>query len=353
MIKLRVPVRKVEEQGWKETLVRRINEGKVLPIVGNALSDDLLFGSHAELLETWAQYMDYPLPGRHVLPRMAQYEHVKRKAQPGGDDRAIRESYLDFIGAMLEQVADPQLLEELQSDVQYNRFTFSQKAAKLQRPHFAEGEEGRMNPLLLLAHLPLPIFITTGYHDCLEMALAKVGKQPRSELCYWDRRLLAIPSVFADRTYEPDKDQPLVFHLHGRDQYTDSLVLTEDDHLDFLVAIAESKAVAVTNSHALAAHQADAAKSAIPLRVRQALADSSLLLLGYGVHDWDFRALFRGVIKPSTTSNSPKSVALQLDVDERQRSYVTNYLLHEAKFEVEWQTPTAFMQELYGLWENR
>lgn len=350
MSKLRVPVRKSDGLGWKESMIRRINEGKLLPIVSNALSNELLFGSHAELLETWAQYIDYTLPGRRVLPRMTQYEHVKRKAQPGGDDRAIRESYLDFVSDMLEQVADRRLVDELISDVNYNHFTFSQKAKRLQRPRF---DDGRENPLLLLALLPLPIFVTTSYHDCLEMALLKVGKQPRSEICYWDRRLLAIPSVFADPLYAPDKDQPLVFHLHGRDQYTDSLVLTEDDHLDFLVAIAESKAVAVTNSHALAAHQADAAKSAIPLRVRQALADSSLLLLGYGVHDWDFRALFRGVIKPSTTSNSPKSVALQLDVDERQRSYVTNYLLHEAKFEVEWQTPTAFMQELYGLWENR
>lgn len=349
MTKLRVPTRKTEELGWKETLVRRINEGKVLPIVGNALSDDLLFGSHSELLEIWAQYIEYTLPGRRILPRMAQYEHVKRKAQPGGDDRTIRESYLDFVCDMLRQVADPRLCEELASDVNYNSMTFSQRAERLQRPSF---DDGQANPLLLLATLPLPIFVTTSYHDCLEQALRKLGKQPRSEICYWDRRLLAIPSVFADPAYVPDKDQPLVFHLHGRDYYTDSLVLTEDDHLDFLVAIAESKAVAITNSQVTTAYQADVAKSAIPLRVRQALADSSLLLLGYGVHDWDFRTLFRGVIKPSTTSNSPKSVALQLDVDERQRSYVTNYLLHEARFEVEWKSPTAFMQEIYQMWAN-
>lgn len=349
MTKLRVPVRKAEELGWKETLIRRINEGKVLPIVGNALSNDLLFGSHAELLETWAQYIEYGLPGRRVLPRMAQYEHVKRKARSDGDDRAIRESYLDFVCTMLEQVGDPQLLEELVSDVNYNSMTFSQRAERLNRP---SCDDGQANPLLFLAHLPLPIFVTTSYHDCLELALQKVGKQPRSEICYWDRRLLAIPSVFADPTYVPDKDQPLVFHLHGRDHYTDSLVLTEDDHLDFLVAIAESKAVAITNSQVTANYQAEAAKSAIPLRVRQALADSSLLLLGYGVHDWDFRTLFRGVIKPSTTSNSPKSVALQLDVDAQQRSYVTNYLLYEAKFEVEWKPPTAFIQEIYEMWAN-
>jgi hypothetical protein len=339
-MKLKVPLRKSEEQGWKETLVRRINEGKVLPVVGNALCDDLIFGSHAGLLDIWAQVIEYPLPGRRVLPRMAQYEHVRRKAQPGGDDRAVRESYLEFVNDMLDQVADPKLLAEARDDVNYSRFTFSQKAQRLHRPNFADGME---NPLLLLAQLDLPIFVTTSYHDCLEMALTHAGKTPHPEICYWDRRLLAIPSVLGNPAYEPS--------IHGRDQYTDSLVITEDDHLDFLVAIAESKSVAVTNS--AVARQADVAKPAIPLRVRQALADSSLLLLGYSVYDWDFRSLFRGVIRPSTTSNSPKSVALQLDVDERQRSYVTNYLLHEARFEVEWTAPLPFMQEIYHLWASR
>jgi hypothetical protein len=121
MTKLRVPVRKSEDLGWKEILVRRINEGKVLPIVGNVLCNDLLFGSYTALLEAWAEYINYPLPGRKVLPRMAQYEHVRRKAEQSGDDRAIRESFLEFIKEMIDQVADPKLVEEVRNDTGVHR----------------------------------------------------------------------------------------------------------------------------------------------------------------------------------------------------------------------------------------
>ena len=343
--KLYVPT--LKKKGWKETLVGRINTGKVVPIVGNMLCNDMIFGSHQGLLDGWAETLEYPLPGRRLLPRMTQYEHIRLKAD-GADNRAIKELFLQYIDAALEQVADAQLVAKLREDVNYSRLKFSQKAERVQRPAFTEDSE---NALLLLAGLPLPIYLTTSYHDAIEMALRKVGKTPQSELCYWERDLRTIPSVFDDDAYTPDDKHPLVFHLHGRDSYPNSLVLTEDDHFDFLVAIAESRAVAVTNS--TGAEQRDAAKDAIPVRVRQALADSALLLLGYGLHDWDFRTLLRGVIKPSTTNNSPKSIALQLDVEERQHNYVNDYLRYEAEFQVEWKSATAFMQEIYQLWQNQ
>ena len=43
------------------------------------------------------------------------------------------------------------------------------------------------------------------------------------------------------RNYRPGRDQPLVYHMHGFDEYPASLVLTEDDYLEFLVAILRDK----------------------------------------------------------------------------------------------------------------
>jgi hypothetical protein len=333
----------LKKKSWKEALVDEINDGKVVPIVSASLCNDLIFGSHQALMDGWAESLGYPLPGRRLLPRMTQYQYVLLKAE-GADNRRIKMLYDQYITRVLEEVADAQLWQALADDNHYAQLSFSQKAAKVKRPALDNGQE---NPLLLLASLPLPIYITTSYHDVLAMALAAAGKTPHAEICYWERNLRAIPSVFDDDNYMPDPQNPLVFHLHGRDAYRDSLVLTEDDYFDFLVAIAQSRGDAITNR--TAANPADAGRDAVPVRLRQALADSALLLLGFGLFDWDFRTLFRGLIKPSATSKSPKSVALQLDIDERQRDYVEKYLRYEAQFEVELKSPTAFLQELYRL----
>lgn len=345
----------LKKKDWKETLIDRIGKGKALPIVGASLCDDLLFGSHDALVEGWAEFINYPLSGRRLLPRMTQFQHIRHKAD-NSDNRRIKEEFDDYVKNILEQSAAPQLVEDLRNDVNYPYINLSQRAQRLHRPSFDDGLE---NPLLLLASLPLPIYVTTSYYDTLEDALQLAGKTPHSELCYWDQRLRGIPSVFENGKYKPTIDEPLVFHLHGRDAYLDSLVLTEDDHLDFLVAIAESRTVPLTNSNSemtnnegMVKHRNESAV-AIPPPVRQAFADSSVLLLGYNVFDWDFRTLYRGVIRPSVTINTPKGVALQLNADERQRAFVNDYLVHEANWHVEWKSSVEYMQEIYHGWSSR
>ena len=50
------------------------------------------------------------------------------------------------------------------------------------------------------------------------------------------------PSVFKRLSGQPDidADNPVVFHLHGHLGLAESLVLTEDDYLDFLVSISRN-----------------------------------------------------------------------------------------------------------------
>jgi hypothetical protein len=63
-------------------------------------------------------------------------------------------------------------------------------------------------------------------------------------------------------------------------------VLTEDDYLDFLVKVSWDNTV-------------------IPPRIAEALTDSSLLLLGYHLQDWDFRVMFRGSDQPQARQPPP------------------------------------------------
>ena len=92
-----------------------------------------------------------------------------------------------------------------------------------------------------MADFDLPIYLTTSYHNFIEVALKRAGKEPRTEICRWHKGLESIPSVFDDEDYEPTKDEPLVYHLHGSDLHPESLVLSEDNYLEFLVAISVHK----------------------------------------------------------------------------------------------------------------
>ena len=321
---------KKETKGWKETLVDRIHQGKLLPILSHSIYDDLVFGNQDELIAGWMDYTDYSRGKEHSLAEMTQFQSVMFKADPDvrADDDYIKEIYLDFLVKALASIADEDLAEELEADANADKFSFSEAAQRLE---MSNGGAEDKTVLSLLADLPLPIYITTSYYSFLEMTLTQAGKNPRTEICYWDKRLRSIPSVFEEEGYRPTPQEPLVYHLHGLDKYPNSMVLTEDDHLDFVSNIG---------------HDWDG----IPLLIRQALADSSLMLLGYKLSAWDFRVVFRGLVKASIDQRRPTSVAIQLKGDETERNYLKNYLSQQGRFEVYWGTVDAFIQELWQGW---
>ncbi len=346
------------KKGWKEIVIDQINHGKVLPFVSNVVSNELVFGSHDDLVDSWADYIEYPLTEyeqqlhdvlaklpdassewnlylamtlRKSLAQTTQFQSVMSQAgtDVGVGTDFIKKTYLEFLQEVLFSIVDEDLLEELQADTEFNTLSFSEIARRLNYPPFGAD---RTNPLLLLADLPLPIYLTTSYHNFVEVALTLAGKKPRTELCRWNDHLNSLPSVFeTDPTYEPTPEEPLVYHLHGFDAEPTSLVLTEDDYLDFLVTISKNKAT-------------------IPLPVRQALADSSLLLLGYGLRHWDFKVIFRGLIKPTDNSRRPASVSIQLK-NILEKEYLKHYLKQEARFGIYWGTSQQFMQDLWAGWE--
>jgi hypothetical protein len=197
------------------------------------------------------------------------------------------------------------------------------------------------NPLRILAELPLPIYLTTNYATFMEDALKAAGKEPCTEICYWRDELREdIPSVFEeDPDYEPSVEKPLVYHIHGLDTQPSSLVLAEDDYLDFLVKVSQDP-------------------EAVPTRVSQALADSSLLLLGYQLQGWDFRSVFRGLITTKRSSRRLLSLSIQIMPDSEgvkdlasAQEYLERYF-DEANFEIYWGDARGFMQALWEQWEG-
>lgn len=333
MTKFKVGKLQHQKRGWKETIVERINHGKVLPILSNTIANELVFSSAQDIVESWAEYIDYPLPNKQHMTMVTQYKSVLLKAddEVRADDVFIKEVYLDFLKQALASIADSDLLEDLEQDPYADTLSFSEMAERLEYPTFSDGSE---NLLLLLADLPLPIYLTTSYHTFLEQALYRANKEPKTVICYWDPALRSIRSVFdTNENYYPTAQEPLVYHLHGVDKHPSSLVITEDDYLDFLVNVSQDW-------------------DGIPLPVRQALADSSILLLGYRLRHWDFRVLFRGLIRKSLDQRRPKSLAIQLYRDDEEKNFLRNYLDQEGEFDIYWGEPEQFAREIHRRWSG-
>ena len=128
----------------------------------------------------------------------------------------------------------------------------------------------------------------------------------------------------------------LASHLHGHLEAEESLVLTENDYLDFLVGISENR------------------NQLLPDKIQDALASTSLLFLGYSLTDWDFRVIFRSIVY-YLAKNDKAHVSVQLeperkaDMTDQELENIISYLQKYyalQKIEVFWGDCKAFAETL-------
>lgn len=354
------PVGPPQDDYWEE-INRRIKEHKIIPILANSVRNDLIFNletgdetgeeslprpeAGAEktigetLAEIWAESLGYPLNDNSNLARVAMYNRVKSQ-----DTEEAKIKYLAFVKEALLQLAgsDPQaadVVAELQSQVR--ELGFADLAQELGYPRFTKPEQ---DSLRLLARLPLSIYVTTSYYDFLERAIRLEGRKPVTQVCFWSRDTTNIlPEHIPDPNFIPTPETPLVYHLFGLERYPRSLVLSEDDYLDFLVEVTGDN---------------DARNPFIPLRLREALAESSLILLGYRLQDWDFRILFRGIINSRFSNLRPFGLIIQIKPEDtgivnvqEVRRYLTEYF-EPAQFKVEWNSADEFIRRMWEEWNQ-
>jgi hypothetical protein len=158
-------------------------------------------------------------------------------------------------------------------------------------------------------------------------------KDARREICRWQDVLQHVESIFEKEPgYKPTPANPLVFHLHGALDISESLVLTEDDYLAFLANIA-------------------AKPDLLPDVVQQAFAATSFLFIGYRLGDWNFRVLFQTLRARQQFS----SIVVLKPPDEAD----PNRAAHQAYFEkfygaldmkVFWGTAREFSSQLDERW---
>jgi SIR2-like domain len=287
-----------------ELLLSRIELGECTPFLGAGACFGVLPLGH-EIAQEWAERWGYPLDDdARDLVRVAQFLAVRFDAMFPKDQMLIR----------LRNVTPPD-------------FT------GLDEPHH------------VLATLNLPVYITTNYDDFMIQALKSRGKLPSREVCRWNKRvkdrLKNQPSILGSQSEAAiSPNNPVVFHLHGHTELRESLVLTEDDYLDFLVAISKDPEL-------------------IPPRIQEAFAGTSLLFLGYRFADWNFRVLFRSIISYLEISLAQAHVSVQLlpvgeKVTQEEKELVQAYFdryFQKQEIRVYWGTCREFAADLKSRWE--
>jgi hypothetical protein len=170
-------------------------------------------------------------------------------------------------------------------------------------------------------------FVITSCHDSLlHRALEKEGKAPFVERFNYlgDKE---------DNVTMGTVERPLIYHLYGAIQEPESLVLTENDLLDFLVAVVSKN-------------------PPLPNNVRSELQKKgkSFLFLGFGIKHWYLRILLHVLKFNHSDSRSFALEAFQaqnlMDLEQTILFYKTGYKIEVFDSEVE-----TFVKELRDRYE--
>jgi hypothetical protein len=300
-------IRVFDEDAWKRT-VYLIQQGQCTPFIGAGASAEHVPVA-GDLAAVLAGEYGFPFDEDRDLARVTQFAAVRE-----GSRLYIKKRFADDMFA----------------------------SAPL--PDFRAADE----PHALLADLNLPVYVTTNYDDCMFEALADRGRSPQRAICPWytndPAEVAEATSLFRESAgYNPDSSRPIVYHLHGHHGTPESLVLTEDDYIDFLVRVSGDPDL-------------------LPPVIRKSLRSRMLLFVGYSLADWTFRVIFRGLLSARPLHAGYPHVSVQLlppsasgaadDRPLRIQEYLDRYFEMQS-ISICWMTAREFSAELRGRWQTR
>ena len=287
-----------DERDW-DRLVEQIRDGDCTPFLGAGACSGVL-PTGADLGRSWADQYGYPFSNESHLHEVMQYATI------------------------IEE--DPVTVKR----------RITRELSEMGEPDYTDPAE----PHALLAGFPIKVFLTTNYDDFMTRALERERKQPVTAVCPWYRGAEADLDTSLPAGYEPDSRNPLVYHLHGSFRSSASLVLAEQDYVEFLINLAKDLG--------------EDARRVVPVQILPALTRQPLLFIGYSLRDWSFRMLFHGFVAAVADVQRRRHVSVQLapgaearDHDARRRAedYLTRYLA-KLNISVYWGSANEFCTEL-------
>src|SRR5262249_6628954 len=112
----------------------------------------------------------------------------------------------------------------------------------------------------------------------LSHALMHAEKRPQRAIYPWNSSIArGNGPLSVSEGWIPNEATPLVYHLHGVLDLPESLVVTEDDYIEFVTSMAKDRPF-------------------MPPLTQAALPAKPLLFIGYGLRDATFRIMFNALL---------------------------------------------------------
>jgi hypothetical protein len=141
-----------------------------------------------------------------------------------------------------------------------------------------------------IAALPLPLILTTCHDGVLTKAMQQAGKSP----VVYRYNLRGDRRDNLEFTISGGASAPVIYHLFGDFQEPQSLVLSENDLLDFLIAVVSER-------------------PPLPNSLRRALqrGGQSFLFVGFGIQNWYLRVLLKALVRALELGRTESSIAIE------------------------------------------
>jgi len=311
------------------TLLDNIAEGDCVPFLGPRLTNHLL-PDKQQLAFLLSDKHHYPFGDMDNLPRVAQFVGINDKTRLRNDlIYLLIQGYKKRFG-LTEDKKDRRKRKRLSEVIEASQWSTLCQATFATEIHHQ------------LAEFELPIYITTNFDNFMTLALrTKQTKVRQIDLNWRDLYREDESTPFEEINPPPSDDNPVVLHLFGTDQNSETLVLTEDDYLDYLTALARNF------------------EYLIPTNMQSILASKTLLFLGYKLDDMELRVIMRGILTLLDLKRWDRlHVAVQIDstmVDQAKTEEVTRFFqkyFQQSKIDVYWGSTQQFIDELYTHWQE-
>lgn len=169
--------------------------------------------------------------------------------------------------------------------------------SKLGRPNLVASVQGAVSDnrkpspaVRALAELDFPIIITTNYDNLFEDALVAAGKSKYTRCIYSSADTVVTKDIQLGNI---SAETPFVLKIHGDVTDPSSLVITEDDYIQFVLRMGDKEQV-----------------NPIPSGVRFALKSWPTLFIGYSLTDYNLRLLFKTLRWKVDRADFPMSYAV-------------------------------------------
>jgi hypothetical protein len=268
--------------------------------------------------------------GQCVLLVGAELPVEKTGSAPASEDTSIPQELQRALAKELEEDGRHPPGSTLSAVAQYYEDTegFGPAALRataerlIRSPRFSPSEVHQK-----LAALPFSLIVTTAHDGLLAQTLAKSGKTPITQQYNMrgdkrDNSEFMIPGT---------PTSPVIYHLFGNANHPLSLVLSENDVLDFLIRVVSER-------------------PPLPNSLLRALKrdGQSFLFVGFGIRRWDLRVLLKVLLRTLELNRSGPAIAaeslsglLQADREETILFYQRG-----TRVEVEDQDIPAFLTNL-------